>query len=168
MRLRDPATTSIRVPFLDLEFDSRIVLVSGGPVIALLALASLGAIRAWTVALARIQDSMPTIDGESLDEYPNVIDLAAYSMPETPEIWRHLLTVFAYPLFLAGALLESAWLTYSVVFGSTRITWPLWLVLFITAAIWLRAVFFLGRMWLNRILKLSLAVRDVLRQKRSS
>ena len=165
IRLRDPAAASIKVPLFDFEFPARFVLASGGPVMAFLALASLGAIWAARVALGRIKDISPAIDGESLDEYPNVIDLAAYSMPRTPEILRHFLTVVSYPVFLALALVESAWLTYSVT--SACILRPPWQSIFLifTTGIWLRAVYFLVRMWFNRIRKLFLAVRDLLRKR---
>ena len=87
------------------------MLACGGPVIAFLVLATLGAIRAWGVALEKIQSISPAINGQALDGIPMQL------------IWLYIyatngkdLGTFAFglqfPYFPAGALAKLfVWLT---------------------------------------------------------
>lgn len=100
---------AITVPVVDLTLDTALVLASGGPIIAFLVLAVMGAIRAWTHALEQYRGESPASDSEQLDTQPNALDLAMYTTEASPKIVRRVLS-FVYPLYLTVALAESFWL----------------------------------------------------------
>jgi|SRR5215831_16534130 len=109
LRSRATPSTPINVPIVDLQLDAATVLASGGPILAFLILAAIGAIRAWTHAIDQIRAAHAEIPVEALDSHPNAIDLAVYTTDHSPKLLRDVL-YFAYPLFLLGALLEAGWL----------------------------------------------------------
>jgi hypothetical protein len=116
---RNPTSSIITVPVVDLHLDTLTVEASGGPIIAFLVLVIMGAIRAWTHALEQIRGGKPARDAEQLDTSPNAIDLAVYTTESSPSIIKKVI-YFSYPLFLAAGLTESGilaiwlWQTQSV------------------------------------------------------
>ena len=109
LRVRVPPAQQITVPVVDLDLDACTVLAAGGPIIAFLILAVMGAIRAWTQALQQVRGTSPPLNAEPLDTYPNAIDLALYTTDRSPRWLRNLL-YFAEPIYLTAAVVEAAWL----------------------------------------------------------
>jgi hypothetical protein len=142
---------TITVPIVDLNLDSLSVLASGGPVIAFLVLAIMGAIRAWTHALEQIRGVDSRAGAEQLDTYPNAIDLAIYTTDKSPKTLRSIL-YFAYPVVLIAALIESVVLWYSVV--QTPGFPHKAAVIILQALIWLPAAILVLSMVWSRVSKL--------------
>ena len=109
LRLGAADSQTITVPVVDVEIDALSVQASGGPILAFLVLATLGAIRAWTHALEQFRGASPAEDAEQLDISPNALDLAIYTTDKSPSIVRRIL-YFIYPTYLVAALVESGWL----------------------------------------------------------
>jgi ABC-type amino acid transport system permease subunit len=153
LRLSSSSAPVIRVPIVDLELDAYTVLASGGPVLAFLVLAVLGAIRAWTHALEQIRGTSPATDAEPLDSFPNAIDLATYTTPQSPTLVRNLLSL-AYPLYLSAALAESVWLASVVTIGPTPIRGRL-VYIGTMLLLGIPATSLLMVMWIRRLRRLS-------------
>src|SRR2546421_9898867 len=79
LRIRGAPLEPISVPVVGLKLDAATVLASGGPILAFLVLAVMGAIRAWTHALEQYRGAVPAKDAEQLDTHPNALDLAMYT-----------------------------------------------------------------------------------------
>jgi hypothetical protein len=109
LRFGSTPSQTVTVPVVDLDLDALSVQASGGPIIAFLVLASVGAIRAWAHALEEFRGVAPAKDSEQLDTYPNALDLAVYTTDRSPKVIRKA-TYFVYPAFLIAALVESGWL----------------------------------------------------------
>jgi len=101
-----PDPQDVRVPFVDLKLDARIILASGGAVIAFLLLATFGALRAWRRAVDQYYELTKTTDSERLDIHPNALDLAFYPTTKSPQ-WIRRITWQMYPLFLSALSAEA-------------------------------------------------------------
>ena len=143
-------TQTIKVPIVDLDLDSITVLASGGPIIAFLVLAVMGAIRAWTHALEQIRGVGSRAGAEQLDTYPNAIDLAMYTTEQSPKTLRKVL-YFAYPAVLIAALAESAALWYAI---AQTPAFPRIAVTIVQAFVWVPAAILVLSMLWSRITKL--------------
>jgi len=136
------AEAQIAVPVVDLKLDTKVVLASGGTIIAFLVLITFGAIRAWSTALRQCAGETWQEDAERLDTHPNPLDLAIYTTSESA------IVRFVYPLYLTIPLVEAA-----------RLQWWLWhntapaRVFFLVSwlIVWLRATLLIGGMWLERV-----------------
>ncbi len=104
-----PETQNVRVPFVDLKLDARIILASGGAVIAFLLLATFGALRAWRRAIYQYYELTKTTGSERLDIHPNALDIAFYTTAKSPR-WIRRITWQMYPLFLSALIAEAWWL----------------------------------------------------------
>jgi len=62
-----PEMQDVRVPFVDLKLDARIITASGGAVIAFLLLATFGALRAWRRAVDQYYEHTKTTGSERLE-----------------------------------------------------------------------------------------------------
>ncbi len=150
LRFRTPQTAPIVVPVIKLELDAQTVLAAGGPILAFLVLAVLGAIRAWTRAVDEIRGTSTVIPVEALDSHPNAIDLAFYTTKRSPKFVRTLLH-FAYPTFVTGALVEAAWLG-SWVWQARSLPGRV-VFLGILVVLWTPAAFIALTMWRDRMLR---------------
>ena len=147
LRLSAPSTQSVSVPVLDLKLNASAVLASGGTVIGLLIIASLGAILAWSRALQEYGGESWRDYAERLDMHPNFLDLAIYTGPGKANLFGKI-AYFVYPLYFTLALGESAWLQWWVLSNRPSAWW----VFGITGILaWLRAIFLLVPVWKQRI-----------------
>ena len=151
LRVRAAGHQTITVPVVDLDLNAPTVLAAGGPILAFLVLAVMGAIRAWTTAVEQIRGRPPR-DTEPLDVYPNALDLALYTTDQSPALLRNVL-YFAYPLYLAAALVESAWLQ-DWLLGATGVPGRT-AFLVVGCATWFIGVVQVLRMWGVRIKKVA-------------
>jgi hypothetical protein len=76
----------LKVPIIELELDARLILASGPAVIGFLVLVLMGSLRAFS----RARDKLGLGKGadwraEAFDTYPNAIDLALYTTPDSPK-----------------------------------------------------------------------------------
>jgi hypothetical protein len=147
LRYADPSTREISVPIVDLKLDAAAVLASGGTIIALVVLASLGAILAWSTALREYGGESWRDQAERLDTHPNFLDLAIYTAPGPSTLFGKVV-YFVYPFFLTSALVESAWLQWWVWTHEAPARWfftVTWLLVF------LRGAMLIWRVWRERI-----------------
>lgn len=151
--LRIPGVDSeqIIVPIVGLKLDAPTVLATGGPILAFLVLAVMGAIRAWTHALEQYRGTSPAKDAEQLDTHPNALDLAMYTTDKSPAIMRHLLS-FVYPVFLTAFLGESGLLGWWV--WSSHAVVGRDVLLGVWALLWFPAAVLVLAMWWTRIKQL--------------
>lgn len=101
-----PGTVSARVPLLDLEISSILILSSATAVLSVVVLAVAGSMSA--LGRARKQ-GLGERTGEEFDLHPNVIDLAFYAPPGSARLFVHLARS-VYALFLTAGLAEGLWL----------------------------------------------------------
>ncbi|MBI4589136.1 MAG: hypothetical protein HY725_09885 [Candidatus Rokubacteria bacterium] len=101
-----PGKASARVPILDLEISSILVLSSATAVLSLVVLALAGSMRALRRAR---EQGLGESTGEEFDLHPNVIDLAFYAPPGSAGLFVHLARS-VYALFLTIGLAEGLWL----------------------------------------------------------
>lgn len=115
--------------------------------IALVVVASIGAIVAWSGALKKYGGESWRDHAERLDTHPNLLDLAIYTAPGSTPFFGKIV-YFVYPLYLTVALAESAWLQWWLVNSRAPGRWffiVTWIV------VWSRAVFLMGGVWRQRI-----------------
>jgi hypothetical protein len=151
LHVRGAAGQDITVPVVDLELDAASVLAAGGPIIAFLVLATMGAIRAWTRALEEYRGATPAFDAEQLDTSPNALDLAVYTTTDSPRLIRTCL-YFVYPAYLTAALLESAWLAIWV--WNAPIVPFRWGFLTAVVFTWVPATILVSGMWAQRVVQI--------------
>ncbi len=139
----------LKVPVIELEIDAPVVLASGPTIISFLVLTVVGSLRAF----GRARDKLRLGKGadwraEAADTYPNAIDLAFYTTPQTPKPIS-VLAYFVYPLFLTAGLAEAAWLWYDLAALKYQVSFRIAFVL-TAVALWLLAAWQVGAIWVKR------------------
>ena len=132
--------TSLKVPFVDIEIDGRVLLGVGPALISFMVLATMGALRAYSTARKQLGQRLGggTADGEELDTSLNAIDLAFYTTPATPKFLRAI-AHFSYQMFLLLGVAEAAWMALRLVDAAVPHRWGFVVVgaLLWTPAAWL-------------------------------
>ena len=111
LRHSSAETQLVSVPLVNLDLNASSVLAAGGTVIAFAVLAAIGAVHAWSHALKEYAPDSWRTDAERLDTHPNALDLAIYAWLDDASLVGACRN-FVYPLYLAFALVEAAWLQY--------------------------------------------------------
>jgi hypothetical protein len=143
-----PSGTSLKVPLMGLELSGAIVLAVGPAVLSFIVLAIVGKTRAYRQARQKLGLSgQPHWSGEELDAYPNAIDLALYTTPQSPKINASVAHV-GYAFFLLLALMEAAWLWWRLIETQAQ-AWLMFAA--IGASLWLPAAFLVASLWCRRI-----------------
>jgi len=139
-----PDKVSTKIPIVDLEINTLLVLSSGTGILSLIVLAIAGSMR----ALRRAREvALGDRTGEEFDLHPNLIDLAFYAPPGSAGPFVHL-ALGVYAIFLLLALVEGVWLGRSMY--DPRLPWPYTVTITVLGVLlWIRAAWLVGGVWLR-------------------
>lgn len=149
----------VKVPIVDLEISSIVVLSSGPGVLSLIVMAIAGSMR----ALRRAREGgLAGHTGEEFDLHPNVIDLAFYASPGSASFFRYLARA-VYAIFLTLGLAEGVWLVWHMlarhmVYG--RPASYIVVVEVLGALLWIRATWLVVGVWARSIRDYSTLYRN--------
>jgi hypothetical protein len=137
-----PDKVSTKVPILDLEISSILVLSSGTSMLSLIVLAIAGSMRA---ARRAQEQGFAGRTGEEFDLHPNLIDLAFYAPPGSASPFVHLARA-VYAIFLSLALVEGVWLGQHMYDGRLPTTYAV-IITALGGLLWIRALWLVGEVW---------------------
>jgi hypothetical protein len=141
---------SVKVPIVDLQLSTIVVLSSGPGVLSLIVLAIVGSMRALRRGREQGLDSRT---GEEFDRHPNVIDLAFYAAPGSASFFAPLPRL-VYAVFLSLGLTEGVWLSCHMLARHAVDGWPpsyIVVVEVLGALLWFRAVWLVSGVWSRSI-----------------
>ncbi len=139
--------SDIELPGLKIPISTGVVWESSPPVLFFLILVIAGSHRAYKRAEAVLR-TLGVAESESVDRFPNAVDLLVYTSPGSPKPAQKILR-FTYQLFLSLFAVEAGYLLWRI--WCHRLSLPVsWLFLGLGVVTGLFALAFLAQSWVAR------------------